>query len=153
MGAVMKKTIFTIILLTGLSATASEPTIMQIANAFFRHAGMSVSNVEINPAEDMFVGANVEEIFFNYNGVYYNCYIQKPQINYNPVHRIYNTTRFMINNCENYANGEEIELPLSDTRIRRAQGDFINGIGFYNNNTQFETTRALYSRERIGDRP
>lgn len=152
MGAAMKKSIFIIILLASFNVFAEEPTLMQLTQAFFRHAGMSVSNIEINDPENILLGTPTEELFFDYKGVTYNCYIQLPQINYNRSHQIYNVSRFMINNCTNYANSEERDF-VYEANFRRAQGDFINGMGFYNNNTSYETTAALYSPQRIGNRP
>jgi hypothetical protein len=152
MGERMKKSIFTLILLAGLNVFAGEPSLEQVTQAFFRHAGMNVSNIDINAPENILLGTPTEELFFDYNGVTYNCYVQIPQINYNRVHQIYNVHNFMIKDCNNYQTGADIDF-LYVANFRRAQGDFINGMGFYNNNTRFETTSALYSRERIGNRP
>ena len=149
----MKIIIFNILVITGLNAFAGQPTWtapseQHIAKSALSDMHMSVSNVIVNELENPFHGANQKELFFDYQGVTYNCAITFPDhIFFNPEMNGYSVHRISISSCTNYSSGEAAE-PVT-INLMRTSAFFREGVIFLENNRSFIVNpygSSLYNR-------
>lgn len=133
--------LFIFSLIIGLNAFAGQPnweapSEEQIARTAFRDMGMNVDNVVVNELESLIHAVNEKELFFDYQGVTYNCTIVLPEhVFFNPEMNGYSVGRIDINRCENYSTGARAN-PITDA-MRRRSAMFSDGVIFLQDNQRF----------------
>lgn len=133
--------LFIFSLIIGLNAFAGQPNWAApseelIARTAFRDMDMNVDNVIVNELESLIHAENEKELFFDYQGVTYNCTIVFPEhIFFNPEMNGYSVGRIDINRCENYSTGASAN-PITIEMTRRS-AMFSDGIVFLQDNRRF----------------